>query len=166
MARAPFAGNHRSGRVDGHFLGEKGPFSPDATWRYCDLAARDPDRSIAARSKLLKYLSRRAHAAAFHHRELGFATREKLDQALSAISAGLDPPPRPKTAVPEEERSYARCELPCASPPGQPHPHQLILSGRYAVVAPTVHLRMLFSLEPLHLPREATDVATCGVRSE
>jgi len=40
----------------------------DATWKDCELAARDPDRSIAACSKLLKRPLSRAHAAAFHHR--------------------------------------------------------------------------------------------------
>jgi tetratricopeptide (TPR) repeat protein len=65
----------------------------DATWKDCELAARDPDRSIAACSKLLKRPSSRAHAAAFHHRGQAYAAKGKLDQAISDFSAGirLDP---------------------------------------------------------------------------
>jgi tetratricopeptide (TPR) repeat protein len=61
----------------------------DATWKDCELAARDPDRSIAACSKLLKGPSSRAHAAAYHHRGQAFAAKGNLDQAISDISAGI-----------------------------------------------------------------------------
>ena len=53
----------------------------DATWKYCELAARDPDRSIAACSKILKRPSSKAHAAAFHHRGQAYAAKGNLDQA-------------------------------------------------------------------------------------
>jgi tetratricopeptide (TPR) repeat protein len=65
----------------------------DATWKDCELAGRGPDRSIAACSKILKRPSSQAHAAAFHHRGLAYASKGNLDQAISDISAGirLDP---------------------------------------------------------------------------
>jgi S1-C subfamily serine protease len=65
----------------------------DTTWKECELADRDPDRSIAACSKVLARPSSRARAAAFHNRGLAFAARGNLDQAISDIRAGirLDP---------------------------------------------------------------------------
>jgi tetratricopeptide (TPR) repeat protein len=62
----------------------------DRMWKECELGSRDPDRAIAACSKLL---TRRGHAEAFHNRGLAFAAKENLDQALSDISRGirLDP---------------------------------------------------------------------------
>jgi S1-C subfamily serine protease len=65
----------------------------DRTWNECELADHDPDRSIAACSKLLTRSSSRVHAAAFHNRGLAFAAKGNLDQAISDISAGirLDP---------------------------------------------------------------------------
>jgi hypothetical protein len=45
----------------------------DTTWKECELADRDPERSIAACSKLLNRSSSRAHAAAFHNRGLAYA---------------------------------------------------------------------------------------------
>jgi hypothetical protein len=58
----------------------------DATWRDCELAARDPDRSIAACSKILKRPSSKAHAAAFHHRGQAYAEKGTLTKQ-SRISA-------------------------------------------------------------------------------
>jgi len=65
----------------------------DKTWNECELADRDPDRSIAACSKILARSSSRAHAAAFHNRGLAFNAKGSLDQAISDISRGirLDP---------------------------------------------------------------------------
>jgi tetratricopeptide (TPR) repeat protein len=65
----------------------------DRTWKECELADHDPDRSIAACSKLLTRSSSRVHAAAFHNRGLALAAKGNLDQAISDISAGirLDP---------------------------------------------------------------------------
>lgn len=65
----------------------------DKTWNECELADRDPDRSIAACSKILARSSSRAHAAAFHNRGLAFKAKGNLDQAISDISRGirLDP---------------------------------------------------------------------------
>jgi tetratricopeptide (TPR) repeat protein len=65
----------------------------DKTWKECELADRDPDRSIAACSKILARSSSRAHAAAFHNRGLAFKAKGNLDQAISDISRGirLDP---------------------------------------------------------------------------
>jgi S1-C subfamily serine protease len=65
----------------------------DKTWKDCELADREPDRSIAACSKLLAGSSSRVHAAAFHNRGLAFAANGNLDQAVSDISQGirLDP---------------------------------------------------------------------------
>jgi tetratricopeptide (TPR) repeat protein len=62
-------------------------------WKECELADRDPDRSIAACSKVLARSSNRAHAAAFHNRGLAFAAKGNLDQAISDVTAGirLDP---------------------------------------------------------------------------
>src|SRR5215467_2273160 len=65
----------------------------DRIWKECELAAHDPDRSIAACSTLLSRPSTRVHAAAFHNRGLAWAAKENLDQAVSDISQGirLDP---------------------------------------------------------------------------
>ena len=65
----------------------------DKTWNECELADRDPDRSIAACSKILARSSSRAHPAAFHNRGLAFKAKGNLDQAISDISRGirLDP---------------------------------------------------------------------------
>ena len=65
----------------------------DKTWKECELADRDPDRSIAACSKILSRSASRAHATAFHNRGLAFKAKGNLDQAISDISRGirLDP---------------------------------------------------------------------------
>ena len=65
----------------------------EKTWKECELADRDPDRSIAACSKILARSSSRAHAEAFHNRGLAFKAKGNLDQAISDISRGirLDP---------------------------------------------------------------------------
>jgi tetratricopeptide (TPR) repeat protein len=65
----------------------------DKTWNECELADRDPDRSVAACSKILARSSSRAHAAAFHNRGLAFKAKGNLDQAISDIGRGirLDP---------------------------------------------------------------------------
>jgi S1-C subfamily serine protease len=65
----------------------------DRIWKECELAERDPDRSIAACSKVLARSPSRTHAEAFHNRGLAFAAKGNLDQAISDISAGirLDP---------------------------------------------------------------------------
>lgn len=80
----------------------------DATWKDCELAARDPDRSIAACSKLLKRPSSRAHAAAFHHRGQAFAAKGNLDQAISDISAGIRLDPERAYRWQERGELYAR----------------------------------------------------------
>jgi tetratricopeptide (TPR) repeat protein len=66
----------------------------DRTWKECELAEHDPERSITACSRLLSRPSTRVHAAAFHNRGLAWAAKENLDQAVSDISQGirLDPP--------------------------------------------------------------------------
>jgi len=80
----------------------------DATWKDCELAARDPDRSIAACSKLLKRPTSQAHAAAFHHRGLAYAAKGNLDQAISDISAGIRVDPQPAYRWQERGELYAR----------------------------------------------------------
>ena len=80
----------------------------DATWKDCELAARDPDRSIAACSKILKRPSSKAHAAAFHHRGQAFAAKGNLDQAISDISAGIRLDPKPAYRWQERGELYAR----------------------------------------------------------
>jgi len=53
----------------------------DRTWKECELADHDPDRSIAACSKLLNRPGVRA--AAFQNRGLAWAAKGNLDQAAS-----------------------------------------------------------------------------------
>jgi hypothetical protein len=60
----------------------------DTAWKDCERADRDPDRSIAACSKVLARSSRSARAGAFHNRGLAFAAKGNLDQAISDITAG------------------------------------------------------------------------------
>jgi tetratricopeptide (TPR) repeat protein len=59
------------------------------TWNDCELADRDPDRSIAACSKVLARSSSPARAGAFHNRGLAFKAKGNLDQAISDISSGI-----------------------------------------------------------------------------
>ena len=61
------------------------------TWKECELADKEPDRSIAACSKLVR--QGRAKAGAFHNRGLAYEALGKFDQAIADISAGirLDP---------------------------------------------------------------------------
>jgi S1-C subfamily serine protease len=65
----------------------------DTAWKDCERADRDPDRSIAACSKVLARSSRSARPGAFHNRGLAFAAKGNLDQAIADITAGirLDP---------------------------------------------------------------------------
>src|SRR5262249_47456290 len=64
----------------------------DKTWQDCELGQQDPDRSIAACSRLLTRSSR-GHPEAFHNRGIAHAAKGNLDQAISDISQGirLDP---------------------------------------------------------------------------
>jgi tetratricopeptide (TPR) repeat protein len=80
----------------------------DATWKDCELAARDPDRSIAACSKILKRPSSQSHAAAFHHRGQAYAAKGNLDQAISDISAGIRIDPQRPYRWQERGELYAR----------------------------------------------------------
>ena len=80
----------------------------DATWKDCELAARDPDRSIVACSKILKRPSSQAHAAAFHHRGQAYAAKGNLDQAISDISAGIRIDPQRPYRWQERGELYAR----------------------------------------------------------
>jgi tetratricopeptide (TPR) repeat protein len=80
----------------------------DATWKDCALGARDPDRSIAACSKLLKRPSSRAHATAFHQRSRAYAAKGKLDQAISDSSAGIKLDPQSAYLWQERGELYAR----------------------------------------------------------
>ena len=80
----------------------------DATWKDCELAARDPDRSIAACSKLLKRPSSPAHAAAFHYRGQAFAAKGNLDKAISDISAAIRLDPERAYRWQERGELYAR----------------------------------------------------------
>jgi tetratricopeptide (TPR) repeat protein len=80
----------------------------DATWKDCELGARDPDRSIAACSKLLKRPSSRAHATAFHQRGRAYAAKGKLDQAISDSSAGIKLDPQSAYLWQDRGELYAR----------------------------------------------------------
>ena len=64
----------------------------NTTWKECELADHDPERSIAACTKVLAGKSS-VRAGAFHNRGLAYAAKGNLDQAISDISAGirLDP---------------------------------------------------------------------------
>jgi tetratricopeptide (TPR) repeat protein len=65
----------------------------DRTWKECELADHNPDRSIAACSQLLNRGPTAIRAAAFHNRGLAWAAKGNLDQAVSDIGQGirLDP---------------------------------------------------------------------------
>jgi len=80
----------------------------DTTWKDCELAARNPDRSIAACSKILKRPSSKAHAAAFHHRGQAYAAKGNVDQAVSDISAGIRLDPERAYRWQERGELYAR----------------------------------------------------------
>ena len=74
----------------GKFARMAGP-TGGMTWKECELADRDPDRSIAACSKLLR--ANRVKSGAFHNRGLANAAKGNLDRAIADISEGirLDP---------------------------------------------------------------------------
>jgi tetratricopeptide (TPR) repeat protein len=90
----------------------------DTSWKDCELAARNPDRSIAACSKLLKRPSTQAHAEAFHHHGQAYAAKGKLDQAISDISAGIRIDPLPAYRWQERGELYAlsSCAKKCRPP--------------------------------------------------
>lgn len=73
------------------FLAASNVTARDMTWEHCELAERDPDRSIAACSKLLS--AGRAKSGAFHNRGLAYEAKGNLDQAIADITQGiqLDP---------------------------------------------------------------------------
>jgi tetratricopeptide (TPR) repeat protein len=80
----------------------------DTTWKECELADRDPDRSIVACSRLLNRSSSRLHAEAFHNRGLAFAAKGNLDQAISDISAGIRLDPQRAYRSQERGELYTR----------------------------------------------------------
>jgi tetratricopeptide (TPR) repeat protein len=80
----------------------------DRTLKDCELAGRDPDRSIAACSKLLARSSTRAHAEAFHNRGVAFAAKGNLDQAVSDISQGIRLDPQRAYRWQERGEIYSR----------------------------------------------------------
>ncbi len=65
----------------------------DATWKQCELSGRDPDRSIAACSKILAQTSGYSRAGAFHNRGMAFAWKGIDNQAISDLTEAirLDP---------------------------------------------------------------------------
>ena len=80
----------------------------NTTWKECEFADRDPDRSIAACSKVLARKSSPARAGAFHNRGLAFAAKGNLDQAISDISAGIRLDPQRAYRWQERGELYAR----------------------------------------------------------
>jgi tetratricopeptide (TPR) repeat protein len=80
----------------------------DRTWNECELAEHDPERSIAACSRLLGRPSTRLHAAAFHNRGLAWAAKENLDQAVSDISQGIRLDPQRPYRWQERGEIYSR----------------------------------------------------------
>ena len=80
----------------------------DATWNDCELADRDPDRSIAACSKLLAGSSSQVRPGAFHNRGLAYAAKGNLDQAISDISAGIKLDPQRPYRWQERGELYSR----------------------------------------------------------
>jgi hypothetical protein len=70
-------------------------FAQDKTWKECELAEHDPERSITACSRLLSRSSAsiEVQREAYHNRGLAWAAKENLDQAVADISEGirLDP---------------------------------------------------------------------------
>ena len=68
--------------------------SQDATWKQCELAGRDPDRAIAACSKILAQHSGGARAGAFHNRGMAFAWKGNDNQAISDLTEAIRLDPR------------------------------------------------------------------------
>ena len=77
-------------------------------WKECELADRDPDRSIAACSKLLTRSSSPVRSGAFHNRGLAFAAKGDLDKAISDISAGIQLDPQAAYRWQERGELYSR----------------------------------------------------------
>jgi tetratricopeptide (TPR) repeat protein len=80
----------------------------DTAWKDCERADRDPDRSIAACSKVLARSSQSARAGAFHNRGLAYAAKGNLDQAISDITAGIRLDPQRPYRWQERGELYAR----------------------------------------------------------
>jgi tetratricopeptide (TPR) repeat protein len=80
----------------------------NTTWKDCELADRDPERSIAACSRVLARGSGPARAGAFHNRGLAYAAKGNLDQAISDISAGIRLDPQRAYRWQERGEIYAR----------------------------------------------------------
>ena len=70
------------------FLVASNVMARDTTWKECELAQRDPDRSIAACSKLLR--AGRSQAEASHNRGIAYAAKGDLDRALKDIGKGIE----------------------------------------------------------------------------
>jgi S1-C subfamily serine protease len=78
------------------------------TWKECELADRNPDRSIAACSKLLNRAPSNVRAAAFHNRGVAWAAKGNLDQAVSDISQGIRLDPQRAYRWQERGEIYSR----------------------------------------------------------
>lgn len=77
-------------------------------WKECELADRDPDRSIAACSQLLARSSSPVRSGTFHNRGLAFAAKGDLDKAISDISAGIQLDPQAAYRWQERGELYTR----------------------------------------------------------
>ena len=80
----------------------------DRTWKDCELADHNADRSIVACSKLLNGGPTNVRAAAFHNRGLAWAAKGNLDQAVSDISQGIRLDPRRAYRWQERGEIYTR----------------------------------------------------------
>jgi tetratricopeptide (TPR) repeat protein len=80
----------------------------DKSWQECELAEHNPERSIAACSRILSRPSTRVHAAAFHNRGLAWAAKENLDQAVSDIGEGIRLDPQRSYRWQERGEIYTR----------------------------------------------------------
>ena len=98
----------RAGLVVAFLLGVSTAVAQDMTWKECELADRNPDRSIAACSKLLNRALSSVRAAAFHNRGLAWAAKGNLDQAVSDISQGIRIDPQRAYRWQERGEIYSR----------------------------------------------------------
>jgi tetratricopeptide (TPR) repeat protein len=80
----------------------------DGSWKECELADRNPDRSISACSKLLNGGLTSVRAGAFHNRGLAWAAKGNLDQAVSDIGQGIRLDPRRAYRWQERGEIYTR----------------------------------------------------------
>ena len=80
----------------------------DTLWKECETARKNPDRSIAACSRIIARKDAGARAGAFHNRGLAYLEKGDIEQALADLSEGIRLDPKPAFRFHERGEVYLR----------------------------------------------------------